>query len=81
MIWIVKRKIREPPASLSDEACDRRLLEMNPLSMGGDHSITGGVLQALGGSHASPIGAEKACLLHFDAHTDALHNILTAWAR
>ncbi len=46
-----------------------------PVSIGGDHSITGGILQALGGAHANLTGGEKACLLHFDAHTDAFHNI------
>ena len=44
-----------------------------PVSIGGDHSITGGILQALGGGNLT--GGEKACLLHFDAHTDAFHNI------
>ena len=44
-----------------------------PVSIGGDHSITGGVLQALGGGHLA--GGQKASLLHFDAHTDAFHNI------
>ena len=43
------------------------------MSIGGDHSITGGILQALGGGNLT--GGEKACLLHFDAHTDAFHNI------
>lgn len=46
-----------------------------PVSIGGDHSITGGILQALGGVDAKLTGGEKACLLHFDAHTDAFHNV------
>lgn len=46
-----------------------------PVSIGGDHSITGGILQAIAGSGASLTGGEKACLLHFDAHTDAFHNV------
>lgn len=46
-----------------------------PVSIGGDHSITGGILQALGGAGTNLAGGEKACLLHFDAHTDAFHNI------
>lgn len=45
------------------------------VAVDGDHSITGGILQALGGAHANLTGGEKACLLHFDAHTDAFHNI------
>ena len=46
-----------------------------PVSIGGDHSITGGILQALGGTGSSLTNGEPACLLHFDAHTDAFHNI------
>ena len=46
-----------------------------PVSIGGDHSITGGILQAIGGAGANLTGGERACLLHFDAHTDAFHNI------
>lgn len=46
-----------------------------PVSIGGDHSITGGILQAIAGSEARLTGGEKACLLHFDAHTDAFHNV------
>lgn len=46
-----------------------------PVSIGGDHSITGGILQAIGGAGSTLTGGEKACLLHFDAHTDAYHNI------
>jgi guanidinopropionase len=46
-----------------------------PVSIGGDHSITGGILQAIGGADAKLTGGEKACLLHFDAHTDAFHNV------
>ena len=39
-----------------------------PVSIGGDHSITGGILQALGGGKIA--GGEPVCLLHMDAHTD-----------
>jgi len=46
-----------------------------PVSIGGDHSITGGILQAIAGKDAELTGGEKACLLHFDAHTDAFHNV------
>lgn len=46
-----------------------------PVSIGGDHSITGGILQAIGGADSKLTGGEKACLLHFDAHTDAFHNV------
>ncbi len=46
-----------------------------PVSIGGDHSITGGILQGIAGDGARLTGGEKACLLHFDAHTDAYHTI------
>lgn len=41
-----------------------------PVSIGGDHSITGGILQALGGAEGRLAGGEKVALLHLDAHTD-----------
>jgi guanidinopropionase len=44
-----------------------------PASVGGDHSITGGIIQALGcGSIA---GGEPVCLLHLDAHTDVFTKV------
>ncbi|MGY9072675.1 MAG: arginase family protein [Acidimicrobiales bacterium] len=46
-----------------------------PVSIGGDHSITGGILQGIAGTGANLTGGEKACLLHFDAHTDAFHQV------
>ncbi len=46
-----------------------------PVSIGGDHSITGGVLQAIAGKNAQSTKGRKAVLLHFDAHTDAFHHI------
>ena len=46
-----------------------------PVSIGGDHSITGGILQALGGPQGRLTGGRKAAILHFDAHTDAFSNL------
>ncbi len=46
-----------------------------PVSVGGDHSITGGILQALGGPNSKLTNGEKACILHFDAHTDCFSNM------
>jgi len=40
-----------------------------PLSVGGDHSITLGILRAIAGP-ASPLG-EPVAVVHFDSHTDA----------
>ncbi|MEM1044960.1 MAG: arginase family protein [Pseudomonadota bacterium] len=44
-----------------------------PVSIGGDHSITGGIVQALGGGALS--GGEPVCLLHLDAHTDVFTKV------
>lgn len=44
-----------------------------PVSIGGDHSITGGILQALG--KGSIAGGEPICLLHLDAHTDVFTKV------
>ncbi|MDH3375740.1 MAG: arginase family protein [Gammaproteobacteria bacterium] len=48
---------------------------VRPVSVGGDHAITGGILQAIGGAQSKLTGGRKAVLLHFDAHTDAYHNL------
>ena len=44
-----------------------------PVSIGGDHSITGGIIQALG--NGSLAGGEKICFLHLDAHTDVFTTV------
>ncbi|SLN26535.1 Guanidinobutyrase [Roseovarius litorisediminis] len=44
-----------------------------PVSIGGDHSITGGILQALGGGNLS--NGEAVSLLHLDAHTDVFTKV------
>lgn len=46
-----------------------------PVSIGGDHSITGGILQALGGKGSNLAGGEKIALLHMDAHTDVFTSV------
>ncbi len=46
-----------------------------PVSIGGDHAITGGILQAIAGPGASLTGGRPASLLHFDAHTDAFDHV------
>ena len=48
-----------------------------PVSLGGDHFVTGGILQALGGPQSKLIGSEPACILHFDSHTDCFSNMET----
>ena len=44
-----------------------------PISVGGDHSITGGIVQALGCGKIT--GGEPICFLHFDAHTDVFTKV------
>lgn len=44
-----------------------------PVSVGGDHSVTGGVLQALGCGKIA--GGQPVSLLHLDAHTDVFTKV------
>ena len=44
-----------------------------PISIGGDHSITGGILQALGKGSLS--SGKPVSLLHLDAHTDVFTKV------
>ncbi len=41
-----------------------------PVSIGGDHAITGPILKALAGSDAQSTGGRKVAMVHFDAHRD-----------
>ena len=72
------------PEANNNERCIERITAFyetidaagtRPVSVGGDHSITGGILQALGGPKSRLAGGKKAALLHFDAHTDAFSNM------
>lgn len=44
-----------------------------PVSVGGDHSITGGIVQALGRGKIA--GGEPVSFLHLDAHTDVFTKV------
>lgn len=44
---------------------------VRPVSIGGDHGITGAIVQAIAGEGSPLTGGKKTALLHFDAHTDA----------
>ena len=46
-----------------------------PVSVGGDHSITGPILKAIAGKDARISKGRKAALVHFDAHTDSYDHI------
>lgn len=72
------------PEANDNERCIERITDYykridaagaRPVSVGGDHSITGGILSAIAGKNAKLTGGRKAALLHFDAHTDAFENI------
>lgn len=72
------------PEAMNNEACVRdieafyqRLDEAGtrPVSVGGDHSITGPILKAIGGPGRKLSGGKPVALIHFDAHTDSYENI------
>lgn len=48
---------------------------VRPVSIGGDHSITGGIISGLYDGGAVLTGGQKIALLHLDAHTDTFHNL------
>ena len=45
------------------------------VSIGGDHSITGGILQGLAANNLSLTNGNKISLLHIDAHTDTFSQL------
>ncbi len=72
------------PEAMDNERCVERISAffkriadagINPVSIGGDHGITGGIVQAIAGEGSRLTGGRKAALLHLDAHTDAYENI------
>lgn len=72
------------PEANNNERCIEHITEfyreidtakVRPISIGGDHSITGGILQAIAGKQSCLTQGKKAVLYHFDAHTDAYHNL------
>ena len=44
-----------------------------PVSIGGDHSVTGGIIQGLANGNLTQ--GEKVCFLHLDAHTDVFTTV------
>ena len=70
------------PRANDNEDCIERITEFykdidaagaRPVSIGGDHSITGGIVQALGGGNLTK--GEPICFLHLDAHTDVFTKV------
>ena len=70
------------PEANDNEACIARITSFfeeidaagaRPVAIGGDHSITGGIVQALGGGRLA--GGKPVALLHLDAHTDVFTKV------
>ena len=70
------------PKANDNEDCIARITEfyqtvdakgVRPVSIGGDHSITGGIIQALGCGQLT--GGEPVSFLHLDAHTDVFTKV------
>lgn len=70
------------PRANDNEACIESITEFyrdidaagaRPVSVGGDHSITGGIVQALGKGKIA--GGEPVSFLHLDAHTDVFTKV------
>ena len=62
-------------ARIADFYADIATAGARPVSIGGDHSITGGIISGLCDGGAAFIGGQKIALLHLDAHTDTFHNL------
>lgn len=72
------------PEAMNNEACVRDIeayferldaAGTRPVSIGGDHSITGAILKALAGPTRRVSGGKPSALIHFDAHTDSYENM------
>lgn len=70
------------PRANNNEDCIARITDFyrnidaagaRPVSIGGDHSITGGIVQALGRGNIA--GGEPVSFLHLDAHTDVFTKV------
>ncbi|MEM9319571.1 MAG: arginase family protein [Pseudomonadota bacterium] len=70
------------PRANDNEDCIARITDFytqidaagaRPVSIGGDHSITGGIVQALG--QGALAGREPVSFLHLDAHTDVFTKV------
>ena len=70
------------PRANDNEDCIARITDFyrqvdaagaRPVSIGGDHSITGGIVQALGCGQIT--GGEPISFLHLDAHTDVFTKV------
>ncbi len=72
------------PEANDNEACIERITDFyrkideagaHPVSIGGDHSVTGGIVQALGGPQGNLTKGRMVALFHLDAHTDVYEHL------
>ena len=72
------------PEAMNNEACVRDIEAFyarldaagaRPVSIGGDHSITGPILKAVAGPGRRLSAGKPSALIHFDAHTDSYENM------
>lgn len=72
------------PEAMNNEACVRDIeayfarldaAGARPVSIGGDHSITGPILKAIAGPGRTLSRGKPVALIHFDAHTDTYENM------
>ncbi|MCB1376880.1 MAG: arginase family protein [Alphaproteobacteria bacterium] len=72
------------PEAMNNEACVRDIeayykrfdrTGTRPVSIGGDHSITGPIIKALAGPNSRMTGGQPCALIHLDAHTDSYDNM------
>jgi len=72
------------PEANNNEACIQAITRFfkdidtagaRPVAIGGDHSITGGILRAIAGPDARLTQGGKVALLHLDAHTDTFEGL------
>ena len=72
------------PEANNNEACIKAITSFfrqidaagaRPVSIGGDHSITGGILRAISGQDSRLTNGGKVALLHLDAHADTFESL------
>jgi guanidinopropionase len=72
------------PEAMDNEACVERITAFfrriadagtRPVAIGGDHSISGAILQAIAGEGSRLTDGRPVALVHLDAHTDTYENI------
>lgn len=72
------------PEALANEVCIEQIsayfrriaaAQTRVVSIGGDHSISGAILQAIAGEGSALTGGRPVALVHIDAHTDTYENI------